>query len=237
MPSIFKPNFGPAAIYTTYDKEYNQFDENQEQISRTVHYPTHWFYRGEKLKCLTMVEYYAIIEVISISKQVNNHSKHMNDVNSAGRKSNTTFQFHKEHPLFHSHIQRLRSKQFTLIFNAHPPKHPGLPPNKPDDNETPFEIAEYSSQYQQWKKQADAFACYYSILFLPHNEIYGDNPQQTTINFQEYLTWDFFSKRIETMETSKYMIDRQRLYCMYNFIYSLRQYNYLNKQLMENFRF
>ena len=239
LPSIFKPNFGPAPIYTTTNKEIPPEADIQEndQITRAVHYPNHWWYRGEELKELTMVEYYAIIEVVQIRKKESSNAS-ADTSTTRGRKKNASFRFHPNHPLYHSHKQVLRSKQHTLIFTSHPPKHPGLHPQEPDSNATDFERKEYEQSYNIWKKQADAFACYYSILFFPHELIYGDQDQISQIqSFDHYLSWDNFATTMKHMESSGRIIDKLRSKALLNYVYGLRQSSYANKQLMENFRF
>jgi hypothetical protein len=184
-----------------------------------------------------VIEYQAIFEIVRISNNIDDTDQDDNEF-SPGRKPNATFAFHPNHPLYHSHIQRLRSKQMTLIYNAHPPKHPGLPPTKPNVHVSSFEKYEYKTIYNKWLKQADAFACYYSILFLPHPAIYGDRDLMKSIHsYEDYLSWSNFARRIKDMEFSGLLIDRQRLHCMQNYIYQFKQNNYANKQLMENYRF
>jgi hypothetical protein len=50
-------SFGPAPFYKSNHP-------NKGKFSIPVHYPTHYWFRGEVLKCLTAFEYAAIVEVI-----------------------------------------------------------------------------------------------------------------------------------------------------------------------------
>ena len=42
-------------------------EDNGEVEYVPVHYPTHWYYRGENFKNLTQYEYYATIEIVQLS--------------------------------------------------------------------------------------------------------------------------------------------------------------------------
>ena len=156
-------------------------------------------------------------------------------VGKTGRNKRTMYDFHPGHPLYNSHVQVLRAKQPTLIFNAHPPKPPGKPPQCLDAGATPYEMQEFDTQLRQWSKDAAAFAQYHIICFFPHPEFFGDNISWDSATKQNYLSWDKFASGICSMEKSKQMIDRLRLDAMFTFVYGMRA-DKKRQQLLSNFR-
>ncbi|CAB9516444.1 helicase PIF1 [Seminavis robusta] len=223
-----------------------------------VQYPLHWYFRGNGLKHLTNSEYYALVDIRPISSEKISHRTLNDDVDSdsdndsathtvmndfksddsntvlstkRGRKQRKPFRFHPHHPLYHSHVQLLRAKQHTLIYNAHPPKFPGEPPSPPDADASPFECETFLEDYAIWRKAADAFASWYDITFLPHEDIYGDMPASA----HSAPTWESFCAKIQDMEINNRLIDRLRLDAMFTFSYGFRS-NYKQRVLFSNFR-
>ena len=228
--------------------------ENNETQSVPVHYPTHWWCRGEELKKLTAVEYAALVDILPLKKEssktnvdgggdedeeedddndlvdAQQENKTASKKRPRGRKQRRVFRFHKSHPLYHSHGQFLRAKQPTLIFNAHPPTFPGDPPSKPSLPASCYEHETYQEEYKRWFHKATEFARFYTICFLPHEDIYGDNDTRPLP-----ITWKKFCSRIQSMESSGLLIDQLRLDNMMTFISSLSS-NYKSRILLSNYR-
>ena len=118
--------------------------------------PSLYRYRGEKLRQLNRWEYYSIVQV----KKATKSDEEDEDVVGAtseesGRKKNKRFDFGKGIMIFGSYQQMLRSKQVTLKFFAHPPRHPGPSP-LPDA---------HSTKTERWRNAANKFALYFLMLF------------------------------------------------------------------------
>ena len=183
-------DFGPALFYTVKcsspsdDDDSTCSDNCDGSMKVPLHYPKHWWYRGKQLRQLTQFEYHALVDILPLSKNdsadmVDSNSDYHNNSNTPnkpGQKQQQVFRFHPNHPLYHSHGQFLRAKQHTLIFNANtrPPKHPGLPPQKPDANAPPFLLQTYEAELTSWRAKATAFSTFYFIIFLPHENHYGN---------------------------------------------------------------
>ena len=179
---------GPAPFYRTMQL----IDGELKAQSVPVHYPVHWRYRGEGLAMMTPAEYYATTKVVPLPKnkeclstadQDDYDNEDLFDIdcsiecgeeeqsgeNSTGsRLPNKRFRFAKEHPLYHTHCQCLRSKQVTLIHNGFTPKYPGPKPERPETNGEAYE-----RHYRVWKRKADAFAKYYLCTFRPLEGVYS----------------------------------------------------------------
>ena len=95
-----------------------------------LHYPIHWWHRGEDLKKLTQYEYHCLVDVLpysSVGSKSTGHTAIMDkeDISegsrntigprTGGQKKRKAFLFHPTHPLYKSHAQYLRAKQHTLI--------------------------------------------------------------------------------------------------------------------------
>jgi len=234
-------DFGPAAFYKVKAKGANG---ETETVATPVQYPVHWWNRGEELKDLTAMEYYALVEVKPLKADKEGCNRiHLggddgppsdddadnNTPQKRGRKTSRPFRFHPTHPLYHSHAQYLRSKQPTLIFNAHPPKYPGTPPKQVAYDASPFEHDLYKDELLKWQMAADAFACYYSIVFLPQENFYGQHVPHKKPN------WETFCEMIEKMEQRDLLIDRLRLRAMTTYFNALPS-NYEKMTLLQNFR-
>ena len=190
-----KQSFGPAPFYKVPLPSDPQSQQKPKFHSIPLHYPTHWWYRGEALRQLTQMEYAALVEICpyshkTVSEETNNDteddvpeleqedsqniqkSNNTQSKPACGRKVRRIFPFHPNHPLFHSHYQCLRAKQPTLIFNANPPSFPGEPPDMPLPDATIFDKGTYADKYKKWSAHADRFAKFYDICFLPHEELF-----------------------------------------------------------------
>lgn len=241
-----KGSFGPAGLYRVpkgehethrglEDSDSEEEDDGKDYKTVPVHYPAHWWCRGDMLKDLTWVEYAALIDVKPKSTQQDdeddgNDAADTTKNKKPGRKTRQQFEFTPQHPLASTHVQVLRAKQPTLIFNAHPPKHPGKKPVIQDDM-SPFELQEATEALEKWKIKAETFAAYFSICFLPHPHINGTGYKIP----RDYLSWSNFCARIKAMESSGLLIDRLRLSAMYTFIYGHRS-NKRKEVLFTNFR-
>jgi len=175
------PNFGPAPIYKIkarpsddieFSDDKGEGDDSGATLAIPLHYPAHWWLRGEDLKDLTVFEHYALVDSnVKLSQQMidgdddenadadgdgdgggkdgdagedtaSDPAPHSKPGKKRGPKTRRAFRFHKNHPLYHARGQSLRAKQPTLIFNAHPPPPPGPPPEEPTIGATAFEKAE-----------------------------------------------------------------------------------------------
>ena len=134
-----------------------------------------------------------------------------------------------------SHVQVLRAKQPTLIFNAHEPRYPGPPPLESDYGVTRLAKSEFKKDLEVWQSRAQAFARFYSICFLPLDGFYGAPLGLSSPDFAAFLSWDNFCRRIQKMEESERLIDHLRLEAMFAHVYGFRS-NSRKDILMSNFR-
>ena len=88
---------------------------------------------------------------------------------------------------------------------------------------------------QDWNSKAQKFALFYSIIFLSHPTIYGEELNWDLKTCSSYLSWDNFAARIQKMETSGLLIDRLRLEAMFTKIKGFRS-NFKKAQMFTNFR-
>jgi hypothetical protein len=160
-------SFGPAPFYKVPEES----DPNGKKKALPIHYPTHYWFRGEQLAKLTAFEYAAMVQVVPHKQIVeeeilqaldeNNDSdfeeheglemtvEHLH--NKPGRPPRRHFRFHHLHPLCESHAQVLRSKQNTLIINGYAPKYPGPRPLLQEDSDTSkYENEEYREVLRHW---------------------------------------------------------------------------------------
>ena len=221
--------YGTAVLYKVKFSE-TSGSEKQAAKSVPVYYPMHWWYRGEDLKNLTNMEYYALVDIKPKSSVVVVDDRPV----ETGRKKSTLYRFHPNHPLYDSHVQYLRSKQPTLIYNAFPPREPGDKPELPDGSTCPFELEIHEEDCKIWRQKANEFADFYSIVFLPQSDIFGDDLRED-FNIPR-LGWDAFCSRIKDMEEANTLINRLRIGAMRTFMHSLPS-NYQSRTLLNNFRF
>lgn len=152
---------------------------------------THYAFRGNGLIDYSLYEYAAAIVIVPKAKKKNEKTateetrddikqSDDDDCNRPGRLSNTSFEFHPNHPLFQSHCQRIRSKSNVPVTSLSPPKPPQ---SKPSDL-TP-----------EWRTAAKVFARYILVLFRPWTENGGTLPSP--------LTWTEFCNFMEDLEFSE----------------------------------
>lgn len=134
-----KDELESTSIYTT-SKVYTT-SKGHEAVPQVVHYS----FRGEQLLEYSLHSYAAIIDVIQKPAKIKKSTS------TRGRPTNGMFQFAKGHPLFETHIQRLRSKPKVPVTRNVP-----RPPPKKQKTLT-----------NAWKKQARLFSEYFLTLFKP----------------------------------------------------------------------
>jgi hypothetical protein len=231
-------SFGPAPFYKVPDKS----DAKEKKKAVPVHYPTHYWFRGEQLAQLTAFEYAAMVQVphkITLEEEIlqeSNPSSQSSLVekeahNKPGRPARKYFRFHHLHPLHESHAQVLRSKQNTLVINGYAPKYPGPRPLLDEDcKTTDYEVDEYHQALKRWTKCGRKFAEFYIANFMPHDGFYGNSFPDST-----YLSFESLSERIEKMEKSPRLIDRMRVEVMMTYVCGFRTDSKKHK-LLDNFR-
>ena len=127
-------SFGPAMFYKK--QEYDEVEGEHRPSLCPVHYPKHWWHRGQELRQLTQFEYAALVEIKKIDDEVADDMDTDNADNTKttkegkrGRPTSRRFAFQEGHPLCDSHCQYLASKQKTLILTIHPPPFQESHPN------------------------------------------------------------------------------------------------------------
>jgi len=192
-------DYDSSSSICTSDDEAATSQHNSKQKFQTVpiHYPKNWWYRGKQLQNLTQMEHYALVDILPLShgsdqvddeqhdgdasahenKSTNRNTDTMTQglatTHGGGRPKRKAFHFHINHPLYHSHAQHLHAKQPTLIFNAHPPSHPGRPPQPPPHMSPPFILQTYREEVNCRLQKALKFEKFYNILSLSHDHLYG----------------------------------------------------------------
>ena len=212
ITNMNRKSFGTAPVYLPRN-------EDDEPIPTPVHYATHYWFRGEDLKQLTMFEYNSIVDIVKKTKRDKPTSS------TTGPKFRRTFDFHPNHPLHESHTQVLKSKQHTLIFNARPPKRPGSHPGEISENATACEQTEHREDVRRWTSRANKFAQFYSTVFLPNDDVFGDNLDWTIAQKVHHVSWTRLCHAIESMEKSPLLIDKMRLASLFTFEQGLRSNN------------
>ena len=101
---------------------------------------------------------YAQEDEISDEDENSQEDENDNTNKKTGRKKRTIFPFHEDHPLYlHGRGQAMRAKQPTLIWNAHPPPHPGEKPQLPPGTVTRFQKDQHQQELDKWTKKANKF--------------------------------------------------------------------------------
>ena len=178
-------------------------------------------YRGEKLRQLNRWEYYSIVQV----KKATKSDEEDEDVVGAtseesGRKKNKCFDFGKGIMIFGSYQQMLRSKQVTLKFFAHPPRHPGPSP-LPDA---------HSTKTERWRNAANKFALYFLMLFRPEEDLYEEGQP----NMYSYR-WEDFINFAQYLKQSEKEVDKLRYEIMERVMHSWRT-NSRHRILLSKYR-
>ena len=112
----------------------------------------HYMFRGVDLVDFCLYDYAGCVLVVRKKKsKIDTHSDDRNDADEDyedhdlhGRHKNKTFAFDPRHPLFETHEQRLRSKQFVpILAGVPPPGYPGLYKKSSIWNAAALRFAEY----------------------------------------------------------------------------------------------
>ncbi len=125
--------------------------------------------RGKELENLCLYLYTAIIacsKLDTIKKQKQNQK-------SAGRPAHRKFPFAPNSKPAKAFIQHIANGAYIpRLTGGAPPKYPGEPPNENDfkDKFKDDFREEFEKEFYKWSKEAENFAVYYSMLFLPLNE-------------------------------------------------------------------
>ena len=139
----------------------------------------HYQFRGEELKDFCLYDYAGCVTVAKKKSKLNSNSdveqnddtyEECDDLTPAmhGRHKNKKFPFNARHPLFDTHEQRLRSKQFVpILAGAPPPIYPGVP-----------------NMSNLWKSAAKQYAEYMLCAFVPWD--------LETMAPPMFLTWENF---------------------------------------------
>ena len=169
----------------------------------------HYSFRGHHLLHYSLYEYAALIDIIPKKKknsektddQLENHYE-----NKKGRKTNALYEFDTKHPLFQTHIQRIRSKIKVPAIVDRTPKPP--PPK-------PLKVTE------EWTNKANQFSQFFLTLFRPwtFNTNYGTLPG--------LLSWNALCQYVKHLEFScedkkDQLINQTRLKWMINAMQGLR---------------
>ena len=119
-----------------------------------------YIYRGEELVILTPYTYKALIRRVS-KRQIEKRSEA--EVHAGAQKS-LTFNFDSEHPLAHSHVQRLNMKPLIVKLVGR-----GLPKD-PGPWSGPREGKEFAKWYRKLRKLTD----FIQSIFLPFDKTVGE---------------------------------------------------------------
>lgn len=132
--------------------------------------------RGSELKDLALWEYVMLISIVKKTAAATQNDGHGGP--QQGRRNNTRFPFHPDHPLYSTHVQVLVSKHATPIISGM--RVPKCPDPVTDTDRNPA-----------WQRQADAFAAFMLTLFKPWNTItLSPGP----------LTWEAFCAYMAELE-------------------------------------
>ena len=115
-----------------------------------------YLHRGEELDGLSPWIYKSLIRRVS-KKQMANRSK---VAVHAGAQKSKTFPFHPEHPLSHSHVQRLNIKPLIVkLVGRGMPKDPG-----------PWSGPQSGREFSNWYRKKRKLTDYIQSIFLPFNK-------------------------------------------------------------------
>ena len=131
-------------------------EEGGKIIIRVVKDIDDYIYRGPELQNFSPYMYK--MAVTRVSKRV--IEKRSEKEHSSGKTGHNWFKFDTEHPLAHSHVQRLRIKFPILQFvGMHMPKHPG---EEPEDKQSPA--------FRTWKRKLVKLTNFIQAVYLPWNK-------------------------------------------------------------------
>jgi len=125
---------------------------NKERKVVSVAQHLHYFHAPVEVRYnLSLYEFSAVFDVVK------NNSRNELVVRAAGRKRNARMNFAAEHPLFTTHVLRLRSKHLVPNISGRIQVHPG--PEPPDP-----------IRRRRWEKRLVAWARFCVVLFLPWDD-------------------------------------------------------------------
>ena len=115
-----------------------------------------YLYRGKELLALCPYIYKSLIRRVS-KKQMENRSK---DSIHAGAQKSITFEFDSEHPLSHTHVQRLNIKPLIVkLVGRGMPKDPG-----------PWSGPRTGKEFSKWYRKQRKLTDYIQSIFLPFDK-------------------------------------------------------------------
>jgi len=149
----------------------------------------HYAKRGKDLRPYSLYEYCATITVVENPKQRKSKDSTSTTTNTSdkstvenasavklgsmeGRTPNGTFPFHPTHPLYETHVQRIRSKFKVPVLIKNPPKPPPPKPKNPS---------------REWKTAARNFAHYFLVVYRPWLEEDGTLPGE--MSWKDFCSW------------------------------------------------
>jgi hypothetical protein len=158
---------------------------------------THYHFRGPLLQHLSLFEYSALVTIVPSPSAVPTPPTEDGPIpvtgtparRGAGRPCNLTFKFHPRHPLYSTHVQRLRSKVPTIALAGKAP--PRLP--------TPALGVERNSAY---RSNANIFGAFWLIVHVPWAEV--DDQDYTRMGPDVHsLSWATFCKFAEDTDAAQ----------------------------------
>ena len=182
---------------TGFSPFYTTTSANDETVIKTpIPVVLHYNYRSSALKDLNRLEYYTLIGI----KQYGNSEKKI--TSKKGRKSSARFPFHKNHPLYQTHYQFIRSRQSTPIFMDKPPP-------------LPTQIQHMSPRQ---KVIADTFASFWLTMYRPETQVFDGLHKISTLKYD----WNAFVQWCNTQEKSHFVHERLRFHSLNRAVYSLK---------------
>ena len=131
-------------------------EEGGQVVIRIVRDVDDYIYRDPSFE--TFSPYMYKMAVVRVSNFV--IEKRSQKAYSSGKNKNSYFNFDPEHPLAHSHVQRLRNK-FPILqtIGMQIPKHPG---DEPADRHSP--------EFATWKRKLNKVTNFIQSVYLPWNK-------------------------------------------------------------------
>jgi hypothetical protein len=161
------------------------------EVVKVVHQDTHYQCRGINLENINLLEYCCTIDIIyknsNVKKKKKNEEEEEEEEEGETEKNeekgetekneknarlkNATFEFKEDHPLYQSHIQRMRSKIFyPMLAGRSPPRYPG-----------PMNI-----KNKNWRNMCLEWVIYMCVLLIPWDVTTG-SPK--FLNYKEFCNW------------------------------------------------
>ena len=154
IPDVSSPS-GRGQASRPYRSKLSE-EEGGKIIIRVVKDIHDWIYKGPEFESFSPFMYK--MGVTRVSKKV--IEKRSQKEHSSGKIAHDWFPFLPDHPLAHSHVQRLRTKFPILQFvGMHMPKHPG---EEPKDKQSP--------EFATWKRKLRKLTNFIQTVFLPWNK-------------------------------------------------------------------